>query len=120
MIFPQGLKTLLTTSTLLVQPSPAANVIVQPAVPALAIVQQPALAASSTIVQLAAKLQLQLAICQPCRSTSVSLFVLCVLPLLFLVLFFVLVFCSERDPSSSPTTKACPAGRTLLCNISVI
>ena len=120
MIFPpQGLKTLLTTSTLLVQPTPAANVNVQPAVPALAIVQQPALATSSTIVQLAAKLQLQLwfPVCQPCCSTSVSLFVLCVLPLLFLLLlFFVLVFCSERDPSSSPTTKACPAGGShLMC-----
>ena len=111
MIFPQRSKTIFTTSTLLVQPSPAANVLVQPAVPALAIVQQPALAASSTIVQLAAKLQLQLwfPVCQPCCSTSVSLFVLCLLPLVFL-LFFVLVFCSERDPSSSPTAKACPAG----------
>ena len=111
MIFPQRSKTLLTTSTLLVQSSPAANVIFQPAGSALAIVQQPALATSSTIVQLAAKLQLQLwfPVCQPCCSTSVSLFVLCVLPLL-LLLFFVLVFCFERDPSSSPTTTTCPAG----------
>ena len=88
MIFPQRLKALLTTSTLLVQPSPAATFNVQPAPAALAIVQQPALAASSTIVQLAAKLQLQLwfPVCQPCCSTSVSLFVLCVLPLVFLPL----------------------------------